>query len=91
MREKVFTKIDELILVFYLLSNFQCPQHNDIALTPRLPLVAPPLHTPLHPGHLFLVGCCVENRRCARLTLVVGHRGRMLGGGSELIHATIKY
>ncbi len=31
-------------------------------LPPRLPLVAPPLHTPLHCGHLFLVGVFVDWR-----------------------------
>jgi len=30
-------------------------------LPPGLPLVAPPLCSPLRRGHLFLVGCCVEN------------------------------
>ena len=65
LRKKSFTKLNELILVLCLLSNFQCPQNNDIALPPRLLLVAPPLHNPLHPGHLFFVGCCVENCQSA--------------------------
>ena len=40
--KKLFTKLNELILVFCLSSNFQRPQNNDIALPPRLPLVTPP-------------------------------------------------
>jgi len=53
LRKKLFTKLNELILVFNLLSNFQRPQNNYIALPPHLPLVAPPLHTPLHPDAYF--------------------------------------
>jgi len=49
LRKKLFTKLNELILLFCLRSNLQCPQNNDIVLPPHLPLVAPPLHTPLHP------------------------------------------
>jgi hypothetical protein len=59
--KKLFTKLNKLILVCCLLSNSQHPQNNDIVLPLRLPLVAPPLHTPLHPRRLFLVDCCVEN------------------------------
>ncbi len=46
--KKIFTKLNELILVFGLLSNFQRPQNNDIALPQHLLLITPPLHTPLH-------------------------------------------
>ena len=63
--KKLFTKLNELLFVFCLLSNFQRLQNTDIALPPPLPLVAPPLLTPLHPERLFLVGCCVENCRSA--------------------------
>ena len=47
--KNIFNKLNEFILVFYLLFNFQCPPNNGLALPPRLPLIAPPLHTPLHP------------------------------------------
>ena len=40
--KKIFTTLNTLILVFYLLSNFQCPTNNDIALPPHLLLVALP-------------------------------------------------
>ena len=63
LRKKLFTKLNEFMLVFYILSNFQRPQNN--LLPPRLLLVTPPLHTPLYPGRLVLVGCCVENCRLA--------------------------
>ena len=56
--------------MFLPLFNVQCPQNNGIALPPHLPLVATPLHTPLHPGHLFWVGCCVSNHQLAS---VKGH------------------
>ena len=46
--KKIFTKLNELILVFGLLSNFQRPQNNDIAFPQHLLLITPPLHTPLH-------------------------------------------
>ncbi len=61
--KKIFAKLNKLILVFCLLSNFQRLQNDDIALPLHLPLVAPPIHTPLHPGRLFLVGGYVENCR----------------------------
>jgi hypothetical protein len=40
--KKIFTKLNELILVFCLLPNFQRPQNNDIALPQHLLLVTPP-------------------------------------------------
>jgi hypothetical protein len=43
------------------LFNLQRPQSDGIALPPRVPLVAPPLHTSLHCGCLFLVGFCFSN------------------------------
>ena len=39
---KLFTTLNTLILVFYLLSNFQFPTNNDITLPPHLLLVALP-------------------------------------------------
>jgi len=41
------------------------PKNDGIVLPPRLPLVAPPLHSPLRRGRLFSVGCCVQNFQSA--------------------------
>ena len=46
---------------FFVAQFYACP-NNGITFPTRLLLIASPLHTSLHCGRLFLVGCCVS--RC---------------------------
>ena len=49
------------VYYIYIFLLFKSPPKQWYHVSPERPLlVAPPLHTPLHCGHLFLVGCCVE-------------------------------
>jgi hypothetical protein len=59
LRKKIISKLNDFILVFNLHLTVMPPKNDGIVLPPRLPLVSPPIHSPLRCGRLFLVGCCV--------------------------------
>jgi hypothetical protein len=66
-REKNNYLTQQFILVFYLLATYNIPKMIVPCFLPRLPLILSPLHTPLHRGRLFLVGCCVQNDQSAAI------------------------
>ena len=65
MAEEKNTKLNGFILVFYLFSDFHTPTTMEFCFPRDSRSIAPPLHTSLHLGRLFLVGCCVENHQSA--------------------------